>query len=698
MSSLGAIVAIAVALLLAMIVSTQMSGLANGIYNLSTPYPNPIVYTYLDYLSHLNPIFWLTFIQHVPALIHVNASVPSSLAPISSTISGDATLSYPLNAFIIFPAIALILGGFIAASRGQGQVSPTNRNATPALSARTAIASGALVGLLYAIMLSILSQLFGANTLSILIPQAGSTSAFTLNATFTPSIVLVFIYSLIWGLIFGSLGGWLRLSGRKVLSSALPALSRLRASRMAGAVAGSAAAFLSGIFMFMILLLAAFTFVAASGFFTEVFRNDGYYGYYQFAQQAQANTGFMVFFLLIFGWPIAMHILALAAGAPLSYNVQESATSGIATAAPVSSTSGLFSNHYLAGLGAQYTPQHIGAFDYRLIYLVMLIPIIAYFVGGRVAAKTAGAKNIGSGAVAGLAMSIPLSLLMTACAYLANTSLDLSIAFSTPGISDNSANGSITASLSVLPALGAVFVIVLVTSAIIGALGGLTAVALPLLGDIPRWIIYPFHLLGLPLFKLFDNVTGVARDGRRSAARLWFYDAIIMTIVLGIIVIVLNMVSSNPSMHNLALAAHIAAALLVAVPLLLLTGSLITAFSSPLNTAAVAYTSSHSAPPAARSSIPVFAPPIDTPFQMRPPSQPGYAPQGQMPSQPGYPPQGQGSMPSPMGSPQNLPPSQPGYPMQGPTPGQTPSPQGIPPQGTPLPRPPLAQWKQPPNA
>lgn len=521
-----------------------------------------------------------------------------------SSQTENLSYTFPLLGLLLVPALALTLGGYLAAA------SDFHRHP------RYSIARGALIGPFYAILLLLLA-FASSTTLDPNILGLGSSG----TATLGPNVLQECLFGLLWGTLFGALGGWIQLTGSRFLKAALPSLQTLRHSRVAGALTGAAVALACGILLFTGFEFAYFAYGAAN-----TARGGG-----PLSAGGVPTTGLSIWTVLRQGLTLgpgaAIWLFALGTGAPIS-------TTLISTgSASISSSFGF--------IGATQSPG-----SNSLVYLFALGPLIAYIVGGRVAARVARAQRTGDAFIAGALMAVPLCLLMGLATLLTVDSVNAS-----PNGSESQ-----TFTESIGPSFWPTLLAVLVAGAIVGGIGGASALVAPQLGALPRLLLTPLRPLGFLLNRLLDKLTAHPAGQPRSEATKWFYDSVLLAVILAAILLIL--IPAAPALASTPFPFPVlrgimlwVATLLVGLPLLFLIGSLVVSFSAPPPLPA--------AQPLTVPAPQALAVPPDSSPMMAPPSQP-FSPQvspygtGQLPvgvpgapgSQP-YPPAGMPSQPYP---------------------------------------------------
>ena len=438
---------------------------------------------------------FFTIENHVPLTYGISSS---------SLSSGSFSLTLPMIGLFIVPVISLILGGYVSAA------SDFSRRA------RFSVARGALIAPVYALCLVIVAVI-GKHD------QLGAQP------------LLAFLYGLLWGAVFGAIGGWIQQSGAGWLSALLGKLQSVGNGRIVGAVAGAVSALVS-----VVLLGTA----CAMGYFSFILTQAAGAG-------RSPDIGEILRMGVTYGPTSGLYLLGVANGASL-----DTYTNGAGQ--NQSTHTGILVNHH--------HPPNMWQF---IIYGVALAA--SYIIGGRVAARVARAGRADQAFAAGAMMAIPLSLLMALAAWLTLT---------TAGTSGGGQSVTYGVGLSV----GGMFITSLVAGAVLGGIGGASLFTLPALGGLARALLLPFRPIGLALNPLLDALTGAPRGQRRSKARAWIYDAVLVTVILGAVVIVLNVLgstlASSLSYPLLRALYQFAGALLVGLPIMYLTGALFAELNS----------------------------------------------------------------------------------------------------------------------
>src|SRR5579859_4403760 len=275
----GAAVALGVGLLLTLIMQSLWNGLITGIFGTSADGKAESVFFSPSFLN------FFALEHQVTLLFHIT----------SSSISEDLSYNLPTLGFLIVPALALTLGGYFGASSDYRRT------------ARFSIARGALIGPFYAIILLFLALLSSSQL-------DGQTLGFgsSISGTASPNVLQEFLFGLLWGTLFGALGGWIQLTGRRWLSAALPTLQSLRHTRVAGALAGAGVALVCCLLLFVAVEFSFVVYEAttAAGTLTPQVVTNALPG-----TNPLNNTWSAIEFVLALGPGAALWFLSLGSGA-----------------------------------------------------------------------------------------------------------------------------------------------------------------------------------------------------------------------------------------------------------------------------------------------------------------------------------------------------------------------------------------------
>lgn len=442
---MGAMVAVVLALLLSAAVSLTLGptldqgSSANALTNLNTSadigqtgttsvslYSNPLMLFASANQSKL--------IEKITEDLSGDNSSPTSL---QATASGTVSATTSPTLLLLIPAIGLIIGGYFAAS--------TNYTGRRLFS----ITRGASICVIYAALVLIIS-LFATGSLALSASESGIT--LSINGTITPDPLSVFLNALLWGVLFGALGGFLR-------ANAFPRTTHSRSyERIRSALIGTGAAL--GVYFVLCLLLIITLYVTGQLFTPTLLSQSGSTATgnlcASLSQSLNASTHTTSgsdaarYLFFIVGSPVmAFWLMGISMGAPLQ----------ISGAANLSI--GLFGADCQLGSGA-------------LPYLLLLIPAAAFFLGGWIAARSVRPVTSQEAAGVGLLLAGALAILTTILMALASTTLNESISVNTSGLGTTVAATAVSQSLNYGPALGSIILAALIFGGSFGMLGSLS--------------------------------------------------------------------------------------------------------------------------------------------------------------------------------------------------------------------------------
>jgi Double zinc ribbon len=405
--------------------------------------------------------------------------VPMSLTLGSPGATGSfsALETLPLTGLSLIAACALILAGYVAAASDFSHI------------LRFSIVRGALVGPVYAVLL-LLVALFGSSTTHI---AQGTT------IQLHPSLGHAFLTGLIWGTLLGALGGLLAIRRHHLFTT------NRQPDLLAGASWGALIALGSGLLLAAVALVAGMAahVIGTMPTATAASSGDGILG----ALGALITT----ISLLIVVAPVGvLWLFALGTGATIDSWITASGTDLRAG----TSTFGL--------LIAQHHPSSVAW------WLLLLIPLASYIIGGRAAAHIARADSLRDGALVGWLMAVAMSLLTLLLTLLMRV-----LVSSDATLFDR----TVTASLGIAPSAGAVFLLVLLGGGIVGALGGVSALLAPEPGPLLVSLSLPLLAKLTPALSLIQrpwDMLDAARNRHpaRTPLRALVYAAVLSAVVL----------------------------------------------------------------------------------------------------------------------------------------------------------------------
>lgn len=350
------------------------------------------------------------------ALEH-HASLTAS-SNVLAVISVSGTITVPVTLLLVFPAVSLALGGYISASTDYSN------------QLRYVLTRAAAVGPVYGVLLTLIVAAFGTQKVG---TSSDITNSVIVLSASWPSLLL---YSMLWGTLFTLIGGAIKIFGSRWRVGSLAYLLGKPRGMVTASLTGALAALGTGILISLPLVAFGLGVVDVQQRFPAELA----------AGQAGSSSGLTIVLLLLLALPASVILLALGSGASLG---SSGATSGALFSQSASSGTGDVS---LFSLGASN----------HLAYLLLLIPIIAYFVGGRVAVRVLNSNEPGKPLQAGALVGIWSAVLMLVLGAISGVSLDINV-----GAAGTSSLGDVTFGLNA----GSTFLATLILGCAAGALG-----------------------------------------------------------------------------------------------------------------------------------------------------------------------------------------------------------------------------------
>jgi hypothetical protein len=404
--------------------------------------------------------------------------VPMSLALGSPGATGSfsALVTAPLTGLSLIPACALLFAGYVAAASD--------------FSHRLgfSVARGALVGPVYAVLL-LLVALFGSSTIHL---------AQNTTIQLHPSLGMAFLAGLVWGTVLGACGSLLAIRRHHLFTT------NRSPDLLAGASWGALIALVSGLLLAAVALLAG---MAAH----VIGSTPGAAGSSASGIVGALGAIMTTISLLIVVAPAAsLWLFTLGTGATIDSWLT---TSG-ATLSSGASTFGL--------LAAQHHPSSIAW------WLLLLVPLASYIIGGRAAAHIVRADSLRDGALVGWLMAVALTALMLLFTLLTRVL-----------VSSNATlfGRTVITHLGIAPSMGAVGLLVLLVGSILGALGGASAVLAPEPGPALVSLLLPLLAKLAPVLSLAQrpwDMLDAARNRHpaRTPMRALLYAAALSAVAL----------------------------------------------------------------------------------------------------------------------------------------------------------------------
>ncbi len=438
----------------------------------------------------------------------------------------------PFSGLLIVPALFLVCGGYIAASTDFQQ------------NIRASLWRGVLLAVPYAVLLVLISLLVNG-----CVPTTGSNGGQMCSAVATSSIsaytltidtITLLLFAVLWGALFGLLGASLKLAQGHWREAFFYLLRTTRRPQPAGMLVGGLAASGLGI---ALAIATVFSFVAYSSYSAPLLS--------QATCLVSQNWQSLSLWGISQGPLYALDLLLFSLGAPIDISNPQ-ANQCFYTRATHASIS-------LFGTTPPLSPW---------FHLLLAIPILSLFLGGRVSAAFGRVRGPGAGMVQGALAAVPFTAVMLLLVPLS------SITETTTSSGGSGGLQTVTQTLSVGPF--EVILWALVGGAVIAALGGLYQVSAlqSSMSKVFRALAFPFKAIAAPLFALLDGFTRRPTNMPRSGTRSAIYAALLLMILLAVVAAVGGglLVSFN---QTLTLVANqrirdILSAALVAAPCLLI--------------------------------------------------------------------------------------------------------------------------------
>jgi hypothetical protein len=402
------------------------------------------------------------------------------------------TMTSPFHGLLLLQALLLVLGGYIAASTDF-------RNTRGA-----SLVRGMAIAIPYTVLLFLLATQVNGN-----IPLATSTSTTQQStSTFSVDSTTLLLYGLLWGAVFGLVGAAIKLGQGQIRHHLHRYLYTQKHPQLTGIITGGLSALLLGLSLALIFGYSLYSQInhhALNSSIPDVILNPN--------TPADPNTGpLQAVAVFVQGLTRAVGLLAYACGIPLVVQ-HAKGQDGYFSVEPGS---------YQVGkqLG-------MGVLAHPWVFALLLVPIVALFLGGRASVAISRVRGVGPGAIQGALIALPFTALLLLLTAINTNSITQ---FSTANIANSG-------TISIGTQAGDVLLWGLVSGVFLGALGGayqnsgLRSIISRVLG----LLVKPIILLFTPLYIFFDLLLGRPRQVKRSSAYVLLYTALIVAIVLGIL-------------------------------------------------------------------------------------------------------------------------------------------------------------------
>lgn len=401
-----------------------------------------------------------------------------------------ATTTSPFHGLLLLQALLLVLGGYIAASTDF-------RNTRGA-----SLVRGMAIAIPYTVLLFLLATQVNGN-----IPLATSTSATQQStSTFSVDSTTLLLYGLLWGAVFGLVGAAIKLGQGQMRHHLHRFLYTQRHPQLIGIITGGLSALLLGL---SLALIFGYSLYSQINYYTT---NSSIPDMTFIGTSANPNTGpLQAVAVFVQGLTRAIGLLAYACGIPII--IQHSKGQGYFSAEP-----GSYQVWKQLGMGVLAHPW---------AFALLLVPIVALFLGGRASVAISRVRGVGPGAIQGALIALPFTALLLLLTAINTNSITQ---FSTANIAS-------TGTISIGTQAGDVLLWGLVSGVLLGALGGAyqNSSLRSIISKVLGLLVKPVTLLFTPLYIFFDLLLGRPRQVKRSSAYVLLYTALIVAIVLGIL-------------------------------------------------------------------------------------------------------------------------------------------------------------------
>ncbi len=445
--------------------------------------------------------------------------------------SSDAyTYTSPLNGLLIIPAIVLTFGGYIAAGTDVKN------------SKQSSLLRGAAIAIPYTILLFLMtSQANGC------VPNGNTTICSTVSTSSNSQLAMdttsLLLFGVLWGVLFGLLGASIKLARgqwRHMLYQYLRSNAR---PQLVGALAGSFVAVAVGS---MLSLIVVASFIAYTSWSSTLFVH------LPAALNGLLNGDWasMTLWTIAQGPLFALNLFFFSMNAPISLTSVGTSTS---------------STHIAVSLFGT-TPSISPWFR-----LLLAIPVICLFLGGRVSASLGRVQTTKSaGAIQGALIAIPFTVLVMLLTLLSTiTETDVSTSSSSSSQFINSAG------------VGAfdVFLWALLAGAVLGALGGMYQTS-SLKASVSKNLA-PLAALPASLSKqgyaLFARVSKQPNALQHTSTKDWLFSTAFCSLFLligaGVVGIALMALNQSLTFDQDVRIRDITSVILIAIPGLLALGT-----------------------------------------------------------------------------------------------------------------------------
>jgi hypothetical protein len=297
----------------------------------------------------------------------------------TSIVATTLTISLPLTLLLAIPAISCVAGGYVAAATDYSN------------DLHFAIGRAASMGPIYGLLLAIITAAFGSQDI--------------LGISYGPSFGATLFYGVLWGTLFGMIGGLIKISGRTWRPDLIAhVLSKPRGPFTAGIIGG-----LTGVGFALLLALPLAMFLIGGSLVSSQINSA-------LTATDASSVWKSLLSIIILSPMITVWLLGFASGSNVDLGGSFSLFGSPTT-----------TNHAISLLNPETTTALINGPGRVALYLLFLLPIIAYYYGGRIAARILGVSQrdtlIQAVVIAGVTEAIIMVILANMTAISININL-----------------------------------------------------------------------------------------------------------------------------------------------------------------------------------------------------------------------------------------------------------------------------------
>ncbi|HLJ33348.1 MAG TPA: hypothetical protein VKU38_06850, partial [Ktedonobacteraceae bacterium] len=387
----------------------------------------------------------------------------------------------PLNGLLIIPAITLTFGGYVAAGTDvQNRV-------------QSSLWRGVSIAIPYTILLFFMST--QANGCIPNGPGAVCSTASTSNSQLTMDTTTLLLFGVLWGALFGLLGASIKLARGEWRHKLYQYLRSNQRPQVVGAVTGSFIAVGIGIALSFLVVAC---FVAYTSYSSLLLSHSPSF----ITGFVNGDWATLTLWTMAWGPLYATNVLFFSMNAPVGLTSTTSSTTHVAIS--------LFGT----------TPQISSWF-----HLLLAIPVICLFLGGRASAALGRVRDTGAGALQGALIAIPFTVLIMLLTPLSTITYSY-----VPGSTGSSSGFVDSAGVGAFD----VFLWALLAGAVLGALGGMyqTSTINVTMSQMLKPLVGLITSLSMPGYALFARLSKQPNAVQRTSTKDWLFSTVFCALIL----------------------------------------------------------------------------------------------------------------------------------------------------------------------